>query len=363
MDSYKIFNCLLTQIENSRLNYAISKTPFSATISLKCSFSKRFSQNHKNVENNIMENIEKMKVENDEINEESEKLQLKTRVECLEQKLLDQKSIIDQKFENEKKILKVSEEKEAGFRAELLKVKSERKQCEAKVKSFKIEHERMQIEIQTLITEINELKKDIVAKRETIKVNAIEVKKLNMEQVSLEENNANLKSELQALKRESLRELKNESFLCTICSFKTKTPLELKNHIIDGHHHNKESQAEENSHCETNPSSGRCENEVSRFSEYLCFYCEKKIASAEQLEDHRKMCCDQTFKIKISHPCEECGAECMDESDLARHRTAYHELGTWSPNEEKELFWCDVCPLNYTRMIDLQFHKRGCHWN
>ena len=42
MDASSIFNELLHKIENSKLNYIISKTPFSAKISIKKSFIKTF---------------------------------------------------------------------------------------------------------------------------------------------------------------------------------------------------------------------------------------------------------------------------------------------------------------------------------
>ena len=38
MNARKIFGDILNQVEASKLNYFISKTPFSANISLKCSF-------------------------------------------------------------------------------------------------------------------------------------------------------------------------------------------------------------------------------------------------------------------------------------------------------------------------------------
>ena len=45
MDASRIFNGLINKIETSRLNYVINyKTPFSATISIKSSFVKYFSE-------------------------------------------------------------------------------------------------------------------------------------------------------------------------------------------------------------------------------------------------------------------------------------------------------------------------------
>ena len=45
----EVFQKILQSIENSRLNYSLSKTPFSASISLKCSFIKRFEEHPQEV--------------------------------------------------------------------------------------------------------------------------------------------------------------------------------------------------------------------------------------------------------------------------------------------------------------------------
>ena len=42
MDSVTVFDALIKTIESSNLNYCINKTPFSAKISLKSTFIKRF---------------------------------------------------------------------------------------------------------------------------------------------------------------------------------------------------------------------------------------------------------------------------------------------------------------------------------
>ena len=44
MDAKIFFDLILTQVETSPLNFGVSKTPFSAMISLKSSFAKRFDK-------------------------------------------------------------------------------------------------------------------------------------------------------------------------------------------------------------------------------------------------------------------------------------------------------------------------------
>ena len=49
MEATSIFNHVLKQIEDSNLNYLMKKTPLSATILIKCSFTKKFD----NVESDV----------------------------------------------------------------------------------------------------------------------------------------------------------------------------------------------------------------------------------------------------------------------------------------------------------------------
>ena len=75
MDASQVFNTLIRRIEDSQLNYSMSRTPFSATISLKCSFLNRFSvasqivilpRTDFQLEQNVKEaEAEKMKLQNE----------------------------------------------------------------------------------------------------------------------------------------------------------------------------------------------------------------------------------------------------------------------------------------------------------
>ena len=93
--------------------------------------------------------------------------------------------------------------------------------------------------------------------------------------------------------------------------------------------------------------------------EYSCFYCKKIIKSKEDLENHKPVC--YTIKDFAANPCDQCGAQCPEEEDLARHRTTYHGLGTWSPELSIELFWCDICPLTLKSIAELDAHIGCCH--
>ena len=108
-----------------------------------------------------------------------------------------------------------------------------------------------------------------------------------------------------------------------------------------------------------------CKDQVSqtasidnRFCEYPCHYCRKIITSVVDLKDHKPIC--YTIRDFGPFPCADSGAQCTDEASLGDHGTYYHKLGTYSENIGIELFWCDVCPLNFKTSPELDNHLRGC---
>ena len=110
-----------------------------------------------------------------------------------------------------------------------------------------------------------------------------------------------------------------------------------------------------------NEAKSECKSKSNRFSEYLCYYCRKRINSEKDLEEHKPVC--YGIKDFAAYPCEKCGAQCKDNNALGRHRTVYHGLATFSEEHETELFWCDSCPLNYRVYETLEDHMKSCHWN
>ena len=63
MEATATFNSVIGFVENSNLNYFINKTPFSATISIKSSFIKRFEDASKHVKVNKIKEAEEESVE------------------------------------------------------------------------------------------------------------------------------------------------------------------------------------------------------------------------------------------------------------------------------------------------------------
>ena len=162
-------------------------------------------------------------------------------------------------------------------------------------------------------------------------------------------------AELKDLKFQQLKQSKC-LFECKTCDFKGENYDLLKRHNLQNHSHHKGCQYEN----------------YENFEPYNCFYCERRIISLDNLEDHY-MTCQNEFGVMIEPPdtyqeeeiflCEYCDAKCEDTEDLKRHRTTYHCVEFVNDEFEPELFQCDICPLYYMKKIDLDFHKRGCHWD
>ena len=120
MDAPKIFNELIHNIENPKLNYIISKTPFSAQISIKRSFIKSFDAQSQ------IPAVAKLKDDPSELSklEVTEKLTNNQK----------QKDKLDELLKEEKFKLKSLEDQIVLLREELLKVKSERNDANTKWK-------------------------------------------------------------------------------------------------------------------------------------------------------------------------------------------------------------------------------------
>ena len=95
MDASNVFKNMLRNIEDSKLNYSMSRTPFSASISLKCSFAKRFGDASNKTD---VESLEKLSRKDFQLGD--------TKVRELEEeniKLQDEITKLKITFENEKK--------------------------------------------------------------------------------------------------------------------------------------------------------------------------------------------------------------------------------------------------------------------
>ena len=168
MDANQIFNSLINQIENSKLNYSVTKTPFSATISLKCSFIKRFINSATNEENIKLETTFNAKKDDEsgiaieQLREENNKL--KATVNNLEETVSTQRVALDGKFKQAKENSKAAEDQVAVFRAELIQIKKEKSKLSAKLKVVEDENVQFKENTTVLKQEVKDLEKEVIHK-------------------------------------------------------------------------------------------------------------------------------------------------------------------------------------------------------
>ena len=345
MNATDIFKEILQRVETSELNYAVSKTPFSATISLKCSFAKRYqnpssAQSNKTIrcKNNVSDTI----VKSEDPNISAEKFEkeiktLKSKIELLETTVTEQNKMFLVKSKQMKEAVKSAEDQASLLREDLLKVKRERNEAGSRNKALENEIEVFRVEANNVKVEH---KKMIQNKKE----NTTEIKNLKNDIESLKRLNENLKQNLE-------KEYESLGYKCEQCDHKTRGQRDLKDHILTIHYRNKCIQAELDDNI--------ISTIKTKFADYSCFYCRKIIVSVQDLEDHKPVC--YSIEDFAPYPCDVCGAQCPQEDDLGRHRTTYHELGTFSEDLGMEIFWCDICPITTRSKSDLDVHIGCCH--
>ena len=171
MDANSVFATLLRSIEDSQLNYSINKTPFSATISLKGSFVKRFSEScqmseHRNVVNLISKDFQNVQKEmkDDTLKLHPEVDELKKDFENDQKKLLDNLVKLQQSYDEEKDRSNSLELKNAEFRDEVVKLKKEKKKLQTSLNLQKESCEGLEEKAKHLIEEIKALQVEVTAK-------------------------------------------------------------------------------------------------------------------------------------------------------------------------------------------------------
>ena len=337
MDAKQTFNFLLNQIETSELNYAVTKTPFSASVSLKSTFAKRYQ--HSSVEK--LRQFKTTDVSHFGTSVELDNIKLNKTIESLKITIAEQKDAIDKKCKEVKDVKKEESDQISQFRAELLKVKSERNKLQAELKSISDENNNLKEKSKLAQTEAKTDLKDLTNQ---LKTHHNKVNDLERQKKALEILNHNLKGQTNKNEPSSCH------FKCELCDNESVDMSSLKDHIRAHHSKDQYSQSEMK---HVNKTVDR------QFSDYLCFYCSKRINSVKDLEKHRQIC----YQIKefSAHPCEECGAQCPVESVLGRHRTLYHKLATFSKEMKVELYWCDVCPFNFRTYEEFEYHMKAFH--
>ena len=146
MHANQIFSRLIRNIENSNLNYSMSKTPFSATISLKCSLVKRYSEEISEVINEdiFLTDSDNQILKQTNVDFEAEIFKLREKVKSLEEatnvvekQFVAEKLKLQKAYDLEKNKSKVFEKDNAEFREDLLKVKDEKHKMSLQLKNLK----------------------------------------------------------------------------------------------------------------------------------------------------------------------------------------------------------------------------------
>ena len=361
MHANQIFNKLLRNIENSNLNYSISKTPFSATISFKCSLVKRYSEEKSEVINEeiCLTDSDNQIIKQKNVEFEAEILKLREKVKSLEEatnvvkkQFVADKLKLQQAYDLEKNKSKVFEKENAEFREDLLKVKDEKHKMSLQLKTLKDDLKNKSGALED--------SKDNVKNSEKMLKEKVDAKTVEVNHALKEvEKFKQLLVESETVKTSRLKdtvEIKS-LYKCDKCDTNYQSYCQLRSHILRFHCKNTSSQ----------------NDLTSTFEEYECFYCDEKITSKDTLEVHVNICSDAAigteetnvmeYKVE-AFPCDECGAKCISFDDLGRHITAYHHsLEILEENLVSESLWCGYCPLYFESKYDLEHHRSRCHWN
>ena len=331
MEASKMFCDIITKIENSHLNYRILKTPFSANISIKSSFVKYFD----GVEPEHLEIPVKME-EDEIIKLASDLSKAKSEMEKL------------QEINRQEKTRVSTLEKQIGdYREELVNIKKEKKKLNSDLERYRNGLEDIKVEKSCVEEARNDLKDKLKVKSEALKVKDIDSAKHRKEYSLLEKQLEELILKVKSEENEKSSKLKKkEMFKCDNCDIQHDSFVLLREHIRSTHHKNQVSQT-------------KLTEVKSEFAEYACFYCSRQIMCVKDLEEHKAYC--YTIKDFTLYPCSTCGAQCPDEATLGRHRTIYHDVGTFSKELGVDFFYCDVCPSNYRSRAELRGHISCTH--
>ena len=392
MEASKSFKELMDQIEDSKLNYVIFKTPFSANISVKRSFIK-YHDEPSQKETEVKEENETPTSKNEILLLKSQLLSEIGKNKNLEE-LLRQKTV---KVNNLQSELKESREN-------LSTANKDKKASLMKLKTLEKESASHKQHILEINQNLEDIEKEVKEKANTVKVKDAACRKFKKEK---EEIANKFNETVQELKNVRNKKLSNE-IRCSLCDLNVESRAQLNAHKFSCHYKDKTCQT-----SLTEPSESLILNK-----DYKCFYCDKEIISESYLLQHRLNChgisetpslfslpvrcppkqlslgfsctnpgvpslskcgsCEWTGSggtdleehIKVEHvdqksqvpnvfPCSECGKMSTSMEDLLEHMNAYHPVASAT----EEIYYCDVCPLYFENDINLQFHKRGFHLN
>ena len=351
MDASTIFNQLINNIENSKLNYVISKTPFSANISIKRSYIKYFNPPLQTAPI----------VKQDMVDLGNIKLAEKEKGVTAQ---LEDKEKLEEKLFQEKMKVKSLKDEIGQYREEVLNIKKERKASNSKIKKLETDLDDLNQQSTKKCQIIKDLENEQIEKNEVLKAKDRECKNLKNEKIELKKRLEESLLELATMKEEKLPENNNTvKYRCPLCDVKFESAVELSAHVRGNHYKDQVSQTIKTPSVEIS----RQTEEKDQTCEYPCFYCGQIIRSSkESLQSHQMKCRnpDLVFNDSIHretyfqpqpilpaypyHPpfllplevsCYTCSEKFKNKSELRTHCNASHP--------ELVLFWCDICLTNF----------------
>ena len=351
MEANQIFNKLIHQIENSKLNYMITKrTPFSASVSLKSSFVKYFSDEAE---------VQHVEVKSEEVSRQETASEHLVNIECVTSEQRDRIIVLENIIDEQKVVIEetmmklnqchgIKKERETDFecqiadsREKLLKVKKEKHTLSTTLKVLKDENKNLREETKELIIENKRLKGSVEKTMSTLEAQTIELKAWKNENDNLQESLHESKSELKKYKLEKQTE-DQALYACSKCDLSFNSYKLLKQHI----------------RCEHCQSKATQKDKDSIFEEYPCYYCDETIFSTSELEKHATSCHEGIRMIEeYWHPCDICDTDCRSKVELEEHIKAYH----YTYYNEEDLKSCDFCGLQFGTFEGLRSHIRSLH--
>ena len=312
MDATKSFKELLEQIEDSKLNYVISKTPFSANISVKRSFIRYHGDGSSEREMRVKEETQTylQKNENEELKLENEKLQVLLKQQTAKVNTLEGK-------------LKES-------RGELATVKKELNSSNSKSKVLAEELRGIKQHSSELCETIRELENEVKDKANTVRV----------------KNNAcmKFKKEKEELEYRLSEVLEESKFKCKFCDFNVECGVKLSKHIRRTHCKDQASQISSSDLSKETSEPSRLE------CEYPCFYCGYIIKTKEHLEKHLADC-QEVCALNISN------SESKKKPDL---KEAFETYLLHYQKVTARKFQCDICDEIFNSESLLGMHSVFC---
>ena len=305
MAAEKAFQEVIYFIVESRLNYSIYQTPFSAQLSLKKTFVKHYN------ENKVV-----IKVKNENV------IDLKP---SQFEKLLAQ---------NNQEIMYLHEViKESNDANDILRNNCEGMEnvLEIKRKKFKKENQRnRRQEVQTngLEDTADEITEDIVipevttSNRFSTLQNTCKETKNDFDELNdpKEYQKRDSSNQTDALKGEDCSKPPNNQ-PCEFCDEECNQISDVRKHIREKHLLDKGSQVSKTSSL---PNLA-----TTNFEEHLCFYCGKLLKSNNELDTHSAASHEHFLS---DYYCNKCGKKCKDKADLGFHKFSQHGPFDYKPS-------------------------------